>query len=233
MLNNTEFEEKRAFIASTLSLNDLLKPADYRATPPPGQSSQFQAPAFPPNSATYSTNFQQNGYVVPGSLLKQHNQQHNPINPNANGYNVNFLNNGVPDKELGKKSNSARWDKEKVGSAASVCSATPPAQRKTRMQMLGRLFKPWKWKRKKKSEKFEAASKSLERKISVRTSKEELIQRGILLPIEANNPSNSLAKLGNGGPGSPLPSIRETVSPSPRINPLPQNTNNNKSEPNK
>ena len=102
MLNNTEFEEKRAFIASTLSLNDLLKPADYRATPPPGQSSQFQAPAFPPNSATYSTNFQQNGYVVPGSLLKQHNQQHNPINPNANGYNVNFLNNGVPDKELGK-----------------------------------------------------------------------------------------------------------------------------------
>lgn len=102
MLNNTEFEEKRAFIASTLSLNDLLKPADYRSTPPPGQSSQFQAPAFPSNSATYSTNFQQNGYVVPGSLLKQHNQQHNPNNPNANGYNVNFLNNGVPDKELGK-----------------------------------------------------------------------------------------------------------------------------------
>ena len=48
----------------------------------------------------------------------------------------------------------------KVGSAASVCSATPPAQRKTRMQMLGRLFKPWKWKKKKKSEKFEATSKS-------------------------------------------------------------------------
>ena len=40
--------------------------------------------------------------MVPGSLLKQHNQQHNPNNPNANGYNVNFLNNGVPDKELGK-----------------------------------------------------------------------------------------------------------------------------------
>ena len=102
MLNNTEFEEKRAFIASTLSLNDLLKPTDYRSTPPPGQSSQFQAPAFPSNSSTYSTNFQQNGYVVPGSLLKQHNQPHNPNIPNANGYNVNFLNNGVPDKELGK-----------------------------------------------------------------------------------------------------------------------------------
>ena len=99
MLNNTEFEEKRAFIASTLSLNDLLKPADYRSTPPPGQSSQFQAPSFPPNSTTFSSNFQQNGYVVPGSLLKQHN----PNNPNANGYNVNFLNNGIPDKDLGKR----------------------------------------------------------------------------------------------------------------------------------
>merc|ERR1719220_2136433 len=213
MLNNTEFEEKRAFIASTLSLNDLLKPADYRSTPPPGQSSQFQAPAFPSNSATYSTNFQQNGYVVPGSLLKQHNQQHNPNNPNANGYNVNFLNNGIPDKDLGKKSNSARWDKEKVGSAASVCSATPPAQRKTRMQAFGRLFKPWKWKRKKKSEKFEATSKSLERKISMRTSKEELIQRGILLP---------------GDPG-----IRQdSRAASPRLN-LPQLVLVNKSEPNK
>jgi len=59
---------------------------------------------------------------------------------------------------------------------------TPPVQRKSRLHSLGRLFKPWKWKKKKKSEKFEAVSKCLERKISVRTSKEELIQRGILLP---------------------------------------------------
>lgn len=43
-----------------------------------------------------------------------------------------------------------------------------------------RLFKPWKWRRKKKSEKFEATSRSLERKISMRASKEELIQRGVL-----------------------------------------------------
>jgi hypothetical protein len=37
-----------------------------------------------------------------------------------------------------------------------------------------------------------------------------------------------LNKLGNGGPASPLPSFRETHSPSPRLN-LPQHTNNNKS----
>lgn len=36
---------------------------------------------------------------------------------------------------------------------------TPPLERKSKFSALGRLFKPWKWRRKKKSEKFEAASK--------------------------------------------------------------------------
>merc|ERR1719334_2227458 len=109
-----------------------------------------------------------NGYMVPPSHLK----------PNINGYNVNFLNNGIPDKDLVKKANG-------VPRSNSLGEATPTIQRKSRLHAFGRLFKPWKWKRRKKSEKFEATSKSLERKISMRTSKEELIQRGILLPAEA------------------------------------------------
>lgn len=36
---------------------------------------------------------------------------------------------------------------------------TPPLERKSKFSALGRLFKPWKWRRKKKNEKFEAASK--------------------------------------------------------------------------
>ncbi|KAE8747533.1 hypothetical protein FOCC_FOCC005694, partial [Frankliniella occidentalis] len=59
---------------------------------------------------------------------------------------------------------------------------TPPLERRSKLAALGRLFKPWKWRRKKKSEKFEAASRSLERKISVRANREELVQKGILLP---------------------------------------------------
>ena len=39
-------------------------------------------------------------------------------------------------------------------------SLTPPMPRKSRLQALGRLFKPWKWKKKRKNEKFEAVSKS-------------------------------------------------------------------------
>ena len=33
-------------------------------------------------------------------------------------------------------------------------SRTPPVERRHKLSSLGRLFKPWKWKRKKKSEKF-------------------------------------------------------------------------------
>ncbi|CAG7724885.1 unnamed protein product [Allacma fusca] len=65
-------------------------------------------------------------------------------------------------------------------------SRSPPPQRKSKFSGFGRLFKPWKWKRKKKSDKFEAASRSLERKMSVRANREELVQKGILHPDTPN-----------------------------------------------
>ncbi|CAK1552110.1 unnamed protein product [Leptosia nina] len=81
--------------------------------------------------------------------------------------------------ELTKKQNGSAVRTNSLGSGAR----TPPAERtKSKFSAFGRLFKPWKWKRKKKSEKFEAASRTLERKISVRANREELVQKGILLP---------------------------------------------------
>uniref|UniRef100_A0A9J8C1Y9 Phosphatase and actin regulator n=1 Tax=Cyprinus carpio carpio TaxID=630221 RepID=A0A9J8C1Y9_CYPCA len=53
---------------------------------------------------------------------------------------------------------------------------------RSRLASLGRLFKPWKW-RKKKSETFTQMSTALERKMSVRQSREELIKRGVLKEI--------------------------------------------------
>ncbi|XP_073843303.1 uncharacterized protein isoform X15 [Musca autumnalis] len=79
---------------------------------------------------------------------------------------------------LAKKQNGAALRTNSLGSG----TRTPPLERKSKLSALGRFFKPWKWRRKKKSEKFEAASKSLERKISVRANREELVQKGILLP---------------------------------------------------
>ncbi|XP_040209670.1 phosphatase and actin regulator 1 isoform X3 [Rana temporaria] len=59
---------------------------------------------------------------------------------------------------------------------------TPPIRRRSKFATLGRIFKPWKW-RKKKSEKFKQTSAALERKISMRQSRDELIKRGVLKEI--------------------------------------------------
>ncbi|XP_019734501.1 phosphatase and actin regulator 1-like isoform X1 [Hippocampus comes] len=59
---------------------------------------------------------------------------------------------------------------------------TPPIRCRSRFATLGRLLKPWKW-RKKKSDKFKQTSAALERKMSVRQSRDELIKRGVLKEI--------------------------------------------------
>lgn len=41
----------------------------------------------------------------------------------------------------------------------SRTSITPVEGKQSRLSALGRLFKPWKWKRKKKSDKFEQTSR--------------------------------------------------------------------------
>uniref|UniRef100_A0A8C2WIS7 Phosphatase and actin regulator n=1 Tax=Cyclopterus lumpus TaxID=8103 RepID=A0A8C2WIS7_CYCLU len=61
-------------------------------------------------------------------------------------------------------------------------SHTPPIRRRSKFATLGRLLKPWKW-RKKKSEKFKQTSVALERKMSMRQSRDELIKRGVLKEI--------------------------------------------------
>ncbi|XP_041418778.1 phosphatase and actin regulator 2 isoform X2 [Xenopus laevis] len=60
---------------------------------------------------------------------------------------------------------------------------TPPLKRKGRLSSIGKIFKPWKWRKKKASEKFIETSAVLERKISMRQSREELIRRGVLREI--------------------------------------------------
>ncbi|ESP01263.1 hypothetical protein LOTGIDRAFT_157437 [Lottia gigantea] len=73
---------------------------------------------------------------------------------------------------------------------------TPPPERKSKFSALGRLFKPWKWKRKKKSEKIEKTAVDLERKISMRTSRDELIRKGVLKDVEEIPQTNHLPKIG-------------------------------------
>ncbi|KAM3932279.1 phosphatase and actin regulator 2 isoform 4-T4 [Leptodactylus fuscus] len=71
--------------------------------------------------------------------------------------------------------------------APNTGNQSPPLKRKGRLSSIGKIFKPWKWRKKKASEKFRETSAVLERKISMRQSREELIRRGVLKEIPEND----------------------------------------------
>ncbi|XP_053087266.1 phosphatase and actin regulator 4A isoform X3 [Pangasianodon hypophthalmus] len=65
---------------------------------------------------------------------------------------------------------------------------TPPSKQKGKFSSLGKIFKPWKWRKKKESsEKFKETSEVLERKISMRRTRQELIDKGVLKEISEND----------------------------------------------
>ncbi|XP_026505563.1 phosphatase and actin regulator 2 isoform X2 [Terrapene carolina triunguis] len=68
-------------------------------------------------------------------------------------------------------------------------SQTSPFKRKGKLSTIGKIFKPWKWRKKKTSDKFKETSAVLERKISTRQSREELIRKGVLkeMPEQAGD----------------------------------------------
>jgi phosphatase and actin regulator 3 len=99
-----------------------------------------------------------------------------------------------PQNSDAKKQNGSAFRTNSLGSG----TRTPPLERKSKFS-IGKLLRPWKWKRKKKSDKLEAVSRTLERKISVRANRDELVQKGILLPESPLTPPIS-------EPGETVPS---------------------------
>lgn len=49
----------------------------------------------------------------------------------------------------------------KVGEGGSTGGSTPPPKRKGKFSNLGKIFKPWKWRKKKSSEKFKETSEGV------------------------------------------------------------------------
>ncbi|KAL6102061.1 phactr2 [Pungitius sinensis] len=68
-----------------------------------------------------------------------------------------------------------------VDGAAITQNAPAARQQRGKLSSLGKLFKPWKWRKKKTSDKFQDLSKVLERKISTRQTRDELIKKGVLI----------------------------------------------------
>ncbi|XP_045064766.1 phosphatase and actin regulator 4B-like isoform X2 [Coregonus clupeaformis] len=61
-----------------------------------------------------------------------------------------------------------------------------PCKGKGKFSTLGKIFKPWKWRKKKSSEKFTETSEVLERKMSMRRPRQELIEQGVLKELPEN-----------------------------------------------
>uniref|UniRef100_A0A8C4TAU7 Phosphatase and actin regulator 4 n=1 Tax=Erpetoichthys calabaricus TaxID=27687 RepID=A0A8C4TAU7_ERPCA len=69
---------------------------------------------------------------------------------------------------------------------------TPPTKRKGKFSGFGKIFKPWKWRKKKTSENFKQTSEVLERKISMRKPREDLIKQGVLKELPEYGNSHSI-----------------------------------------
>ncbi|GFV10146.1 hypothetical protein TNCV_3660981 [Trichonephila clavipes] len=69
-------------------------------------------------------------------------------------------------------------------SVFDYCS--PMESKYQRFVLLRRLFEPWQWKRRKKRNRFEQTSRTLQRKISMRSTKDQLVKKDVLMPVKHN-----------------------------------------------
>ncbi|XP_036430305.1 phosphatase and actin regulator 2 isoform X2 [Colossoma macropomum] len=73
-------------------------------------------------------------------------------------------------------------EKASLANCDVVVGGSSQLKGKGKLSSLGKIFKPWKWRKKRTSDKFQDLSKVLERKISTRQTREELIRKGVLIP---------------------------------------------------
>ncbi|GFU89729.1 hypothetical protein TNCV_1700231 [Trichonephila clavipes] len=68
------------------------------------------------------------------------------------------------------------------------CSDNPSPMKSKyrRFAMLRKIFQPWQWKWRKKRNRFEQTSRTLERKISMRSTKDQLVKKDVLMPVKHN-----------------------------------------------
>ncbi|GFU48480.1 phosphatase and actin regulator 2 [Trichonephila clavipes] len=70
-------------------------------------------------------------------------------------------------------------------SSVNFNAPSPMESKYRRFALLRKIFEPWQWKRRKKRNRFEQTSRTLERKISMRSTK-ELIKKDVLMPVKHN-----------------------------------------------
>ncbi|GFX01362.1 phosphatase and actin regulator 2 [Trichonephila clavipes] len=68
---------------------------------------------------------------------------------------------------------------------------SPMKSKHRRFAMLRKIFQPWQWKRKKKRDRSEQTSRTLERKISMRSTKDQLVKKDVLMPDGSDKDQDS------------------------------------------
>ncbi|GFV00477.1 phosphatase and actin regulator 2 [Trichonephila clavipes] len=63
---------------------------------------------------------------------------------------------------------------------------SPMNSKYRRFVLLRRIFQPWQWKRRKKRNRFEQTSRTLERKMSMRSTKDQLVKKDVLMLVKHN-----------------------------------------------
>ncbi|GFT93604.1 transposon Tf2-6 polyprotein [Trichonephila clavipes] len=86
---------------------------------------------------------------------------------------------------LCKKANGAM----KTSSVEFISRSPNPLPMKSnyrRFVLLRKIFQPWQWKRRKKRNRFEQTSRTLQRKISMRSTKDHFVEKDVLMPVKHN-----------------------------------------------
>ncbi|GFW25840.1 phosphatase and actin regulator 2 [Trichonephila clavipes] len=69
-------------------------------------------------------------------------------------------------------------------SSVNFNAPSPMESKYRRFTMLRKIFQPWQWKRRKKRNRFEQTSRTLQRKISMRSTKDQLVKKDVLMPVK-------------------------------------------------
>ncbi|GFW18673.1 phosphatase and actin regulator 2 [Trichonephila clavipes] len=71
-------------------------------------------------------------------------------------------------------------------SSMNFNAPSPMKSKYRRFVLLRKIFELWQWKRRKKRNRFEQTSRTLERKISMRSTKDQLVKKDVLMPVKHN-----------------------------------------------
>ncbi|GFW57725.1 phosphatase and actin regulator 2 [Trichonephila clavipes] len=71
-------------------------------------------------------------------------------------------------------------------SSVNFNTPSPMESKYRRFALLRKIFQPWQWKRRKKRNRFEQTSRTLQRKISMRSTKDQLVKKDVLMPVKHN-----------------------------------------------